>query len=496
MNLSKELHHLQTEHATRRHFLQGGMAGLGALMLGCSDLLGSKAKASTLQLPAIDPIRPFAQREPHFAAKAKRVIFLHMAGAPSQLELFDHKPELKKLDGKPCPQSLLDGERFAFIRGVPRMLASHYPFHQEKKTGKWVSDRLPHFEKHLDKVCFVHTMQTDQFNHAPAQLMLQTGTPRVGGASFGSWVTYGLGSENQDLPGYVVLVSGGKTPSAGTAAWSSGFLPSVYQGVQCRSLGDPVLFLSNPEGVDMAMRARMIEAINQVNESTHKEWGDPETLTRIAQYEMAGRMQLEATTAMNLHEETTETQELYGAEPGAESFANNCLLARRLVERGVRFVQLFDWGWDMHGTQAKESIDQGLITKCRQIDRPISALLTDLERRGLLEETLVVWGGEFGRTPMAENRGGDKNPFVGRDHHAKAFTVWMAGGGSKPGHSHGQTDSIGYFPTTDPVQVRDLHATMLHLLGFDHEELIFPFRGLDQKLTGVQKARVVNDLIA
>ncbi|MEN0110325.1 MAG: DUF1501 domain-containing protein [Planctomycetota bacterium] len=477
---------------TRRHFLQGGIAGLGALWLGADRAIASAAPSR----PTIDPANPWAPRAPHFAPRAKRVIFLHMAGAPSQFELFDHKPELNRLDGQPCPDSLLAGERFAFIRGVPKLLGSHYRFEPRGETGKPVSELLPHLGGMVDRLTFVHTMKTDQFNHAPAQLLVHTGSPRMGAASMGSWVTYGLGSENQNLPGYVVLLSGGKSPSVGQSGWGSGFLPSVYQGVQCRSKGDPVLFLSNPRGVSQSLRRRTIDAINRVNEETHREWGDPETLTRIAQYEMACRMQLEATDAMDLADETAESLALYGAEPGAESFANNCLLARRLVERGVRYVQLFDWGWDSHGTNEQTAIDIGLKKKCRETDRPIAALLADLERTGLLEDTLVVWAGEFGRTPMAENRGGTANEFVGRDHHAKAFTIWMAGAGLKPGYSHGETDAIGFGPVTPSVEVRDLHATVLHLLGFDHTRLSYPLRGLDQKLTGVEPAHVVEELLA
>ena len=487
MNPSEELATLHRRSATRRLFLQGGMAGLGALWLG-----GERVSASA----SIDPAAPFAARDPHFAPRAKRVIFLHMAGAPSQYELFVHKPELNRLNGQPCPASLMRGERFAFLRGTPLMLGSHYKMNRVGDSGRWISERMPHFARVVDKAAFVHTMTTDQFNHAPAQLLVHTGTPRFGGASIGSWVTYGLGSENQNLPGFVVLLSGGRNPSSGAAAWSSGFLPSVYQGVQCRGGEEPVMFLANPEGIDHSLRRRIINAINAVNRQAHHEWGDPETLTRIAQYEMAGRMQLEATAAMDLGEESAGTIERYGAEPGVESFANNCLLARRLAERGVRFVQLFDWGWDSHGLAEADSIDKGMVRKCRQIDRPIAALLTDLEERGLLEETLVVWAGEFGRTPMAENRGGKPNPFVGRDHHARAFTIWMAGGGVRAGYDHGETDEIGYHPVTEPVKVRDLHATILRLLGFDHERLTYPHRGLDEKLTTVERARVVEELIA
>jgi len=491
MNLAQHLRHAHTQGLTRRHFLRGGMAGLGALWLGAD-----RAGASSGPSIEIDPTQPWAPRAPQFAAKAKRVIFLHMAGAPSQFELFDHKPELNRLDGQKAPAELMAGERFAFLRGEPRLLGSPFPFSPAGECGKPLSDRLEHFRGSVDRVTFVHTMTTDQFNHAPAQLLFHTGSPRVGAASAGSWVTYGLGSENQNLPGFVVLVSGGRSPDVGPSGWGSGFLPSVYQGVQCRSQGDPVLFLSDPEGVDRDLRRRTIEAINRVNERTHAEWGDPETVTRIAQYEMACRMQLEASDAMSLAGESADTLAAYGAEPGAERFANNCLLARRLAERGVRYVQLFDWGWDHHGTGEDSSIDKGLTKKVREIDRPIHALLTDLEERGLLDETLVVFAGEFGRTPMRENRGGVEMAALGRDHHAKAFTIWLAGGGVKRGHSHGETDPIGFGPVTRPVEVRDLHATLLHLLGFDHERFTYPFRGLDQKLTGVEPARVVDDLIA
>jgi len=494
MSLYREYDQAILRHQTRRCFLHDGMAGLGALWLG-SELAG-QASAARHAPPAIDPAQPFTPRPAHASAKVKRVIYLHMAGSPSQLELFDHKPALDQLSGKDCPQSFLDGQRFAFIQGTPQLLGSYFPFHKTGQAGHWISDRLPHFERVIDKVCFIRTMQTDQFNHAPAQLLLHTGNARLGYASIGSWATYGLGSENQNLPGYVALVSGGSTPSAGKSAWGSGFLPSVYQGVQCRSKGDPVLFLSNPQGIDDALRGQMIGAISRINQHTHSEVGDPETVTRIAQYEMAYRMQMAASDAMSIEQETADTQLAYGAQPGAESFANNCLLARRLVERGVRYVQLFDWGWDAHGASASEAIDKGFKTKCRQTDQPVAALLTDLEQRGLLEDTLVVWSGEFGRTPMRENRGGRTMNHVGRDHHAKAFTLWMAGGGVKQGYSHGETDEIGFGPVTPPVQVRDFHATLLHLMGIDHRHLTYPFQGLDQKLTGVKSASVVHEVLA
>lgn len=475
---------------TRRTFLGKGMAGLGSLWL--AGQLAQEASAGKIQ---IDPANPGRPRSGHWDAKVKRVIYLHMAGSPSQLELFDYKPELERLDGKDCPQEFIEGQRFAFIQGTPQLLGPVFPFHQAGESGTWVSDRLPNFESVVDDVCFVHSMQTEQFNHAPAQLLLHTGDQRLGYASVGSWVTYGLGSENQNLPGYMVLVSGGKTPSAGKSVWGSGFLPGVFQGVQCRSQGDPVLFLSNPDGIDRELRGRMIEAISRINQSAYQEVGDPETVTRISQYEMAYRMQMAATDAMDINQESTHTHAAYGVEPGKESFANNCLLARRLVERGVRYVQLYDWGWDSHGAAEGEALNAGFIRKCQQIDKPMTALLKDLEQRGLLDETLVVWSGEFGRTPMRENRGGRKMRYIGRDHHPHAFTIWLAGAGVKSGAHIGQTDPIGYSPTSTPIQVRDLHATLLHLMGLNHEKLIFPYQGLNQRLTGVKPARVVKEML-
>ncbi len=475
---------------TRRTFLRTGMSGIGGLWLGSQLAEGS---AGTSPIDSAQPMQP---RPALLPGRAKRVIHLHMAGAPSQLELFDYKPQLARLDGQDCPQEFLEGKRFAFIRGVPKLLGPSYPFHRHAQTGQWISDRLPCFEKVLDRVTFIRTMQTDQFNHAPAQFLVHTGNQRLGYGSVGSWVTYGLGSENQNLPGFVVLLSGGSFPSAGKSAWGSGFLPSVYQGVQCRGEGDPVLFLSNPDGIDPQMRARMVESIGRINQQTHAELGDPETLTRIVQYELAARMQLAASDATDLTDEPQHVHDLYGTRPGRESFANNCLLARRLAERGVRYVQLFHEGWDSHGAAESEALNRGFKNRCEEVDRPMAALLIDLEQRGLLDETLVVWGGEFGRTPMRENRGGAEMRLIGRDHHPAAFTIWMAGGGVKRGHSYGETDPIGYNPLTPPVQVRDLHATMLHLLGIDHQKLVFPHQGLKQKLTGVHSSRVVHEVLA
>lgn len=433
---------------------------------------------------------------PHFPPRAKRVIFLHMAGGPSQLELFDYKPELQKLDGEDCPASFLEGRRFAFIQGVPKMLGPQYPFTQCGESGAWVTDRIPEFQSVVDKVCFIKSMQTSQFNHAPAQLLLHTGNQNLGHASFGSWTMYGLGSENEDLPGFIVLVSGGKTPSAGKSVWGSGYLPSVYQGVQCRSKGDPVLYLSNPDSISRDQRRRSLDALQRLNQQTFEETGDPEVLTRISQYEMAFRMQTHATEAFDLGQETADVHQQYGAEPGQESFANNCLLARRLAERGVRFIQLFHWGWDAHGASESEALNGGFNDRCREVDRPMTALLNDLDNRGLLEDTLVVWGGEFGRTPMRENRGGREMKFVGRDHNPSAFTMWLAGGGIRAGSSFGETDEMGYQAIENVVTPHDLHATLLHVLGLDHTRLTFPHQGLPQRLTTVtQPAKVVEAVL-
>jgi hypothetical protein len=337
-------------------------------------------------------------------------------------------------------------------------------------------------------------MHTDQFNHAPAQLLMHTGGSIPGRPSLGSWVTYGLGSENENLPGFVVLLSGGQQPDAGRSVFGSGFLPSVFQGVQCRSGGDPVLYVNDPTITDRELRRQAIETINDINQRQYQEVGDPETLTRIAQYEMAFRMQLSVPEVMDIADEPEWVHAMYGSRPGASSFANNCLLARRLVEKGVRFVQLFDWGWDSHGTDQATALNFGLLDKCRQTDRPVAALLRDLEQRGLLDETLVVWGGEFGRTPMQENRNGNENPFLGRDHHSEAFTSWLAGGGVKRGFSFGETDEIGYAGISGRTHVHDLQATILHLLGFDHERLVHHFQGRPFRLTDVSGS-VVKEIL-
>ncbi|MFT3700908.1 MAG: DUF1501 domain-containing protein [Agriterribacter sp.] len=494
--LLAEANHEVLKQVTRRHFLRDSMTGLGAMafgsMLAGCDLFGSKDKAGAI---TFDSANPLAIKPPVFPGKAKSVIYLHMAGAPSQLELFDYKPELQKLNGEDCPQSLLEGKRFAFIRGVPKMLGPCAEFAQRGQSGAWISERLPHLITVADEISFLKAVQTDQFNHAPAQLLMHTGSARLGRPSIGAWASYGLGTENSNLPAFVVLTSGGKNPDAGKSVWGSGFLPSVYQGVQCRSVGDPVLFINNPEGIDRDLRKASIDAINKVNEQSYKEYKDPETLSRISQYEMAYKMQMSVPEAMDISDEPDYIHEMYGTQPGKESYANNALLARKLIEKGVRYVQLFDWGWDSHGTGADVSLDIGFVNKCRSIDRATTALLLDLKQRGLLDETLIVWGGEFGRTPMQENREGKKQFYRGRDHHAEAFTIWMAGGGIKGGTSYGETDPIGYSPISGKVTPYDIQATILNQLGFDHEKFTYQFQGRPFRLTDVA-GRVINEIVA
>ncbi|HUQ67417.1 MAG TPA: DUF1501 domain-containing protein [Flavitalea sp.] len=493
--LLKEAGERSMQAHTRRHFLKESAMGLGALAMGA--LLGScgSSSASSYAPVVFDPAKPLLPRPPHFPGKAKSVIFLHMAGAPSQLELFDYKPQLIKMDGMDCPQSFLEGKQFAFIRGVPKMLGPQATFAQRGQSGAWISDHLPHFSTIADEVSFLKAMTTDQFNHAPAQLLVHTGAPRLGRPSIGSWVTYGLGTENQNLPGFVVLTSGGNNPDAGKSVWGSGFLPSVYQGVQCRSHGDPVLFIKDPEGVNRDLRKASIEAINNVNKQEFEEYKDPEILSRISQYEMAYRMQITAPDVMNINNEPEYIHEMYGTKPGKTCFANNVLLARKLVEKGVRFVQLFDWGWDAHGDGAYNALNLGIINKYRSIDKAMTALILDLKQRGLLEETLIVWAGEFGRTPMQERRNGAVNPFKGRDHHTEAFTIWMAGGGIRKGYSHGETDEIGYTTVSGKTDYYDVQATILNQLGFDHENFTYPYQGRPFRLTDVA-GKVIHDIIA
>jgi hypothetical protein len=471
---------------TRRHFLRDSMFGLGGMAL--SGLLADSARGASIEES------PLAPRKSHFPAKAKSVIFVHLSGAPPHLDMFDYKPELVKRNDEPCPDSLLKGKRFAFTSGVPKLLGTPQKFSQRGKSGAWVSDVLPGIASIADDLCFVKSLHTNEFNHAPAELLLYTGSARQGRPSLGSWVTYGLGSESKDLPGFIVLVSGGVLPSAGKSAWGSGFLPSVFQGVQCRSGGDPVLYVTNPEGMDRDMRRLSLDALRDLNEMQAKELGSPETQTRIAQYEMAFRMQAAVPEVMDISKEPQPVIEAYGAQPGAASFANNCLLARRLVERGVRYVQLFDWGWDFHGTNPGEDIKTGLPGRCKKMDQPVSALIKDLKSRGLLDSTLVIWSGEFGRTPFREGRTA-ASANLGRDHHPHCYTMFMTGAGVKAGQSYGGSDDLGFHAAENPVHVHDLQATILHLLGFNHEKLTYKFQGRDFRLTDVH-GTVVRELLA
>jgi hypothetical protein len=485
MNIWEEALIREAQYNSRRHFLKKCTSGLGALalgsLMGCSGTSGQKTGTSGL-----------LEKTAHFAPKAKSVIFLHMAGGPSHLELFDFKPTLQELNGKDTPQSLMEGKEFAFLKGTPKLLGPQANFGQHGQSGAFVSDYLPEFAKMVDEVSFLKAMHTNEFNHAPAQLFMHTGSPRLGKPSIGAWSVYGLGSENEDLPGYVVLTSGGGAISAGKSAWGSGFLPTVYQGVQCRSDGDPVLFLSNPSSIDSHLRKKSIDAINQINQMEFEESSDPEILTRISQYELAFRMQTSVPETMNINDEPEYIHQMYGTNPGKSSFANNCLLARRLVEKGVRFVQLFDNRWDTHGVGAGNGVGAGMRRSCNYIDQPIAALLRDLKQRGLLDDTLVVWGGEFGRTPMMEARTGVG--YDGRDHHLEAFTMWMAGAGIKKGHVHGTTDEIGYYGVEGRTHVHDLQATILERLGFDHEKLTYEFQGRDFRLTDVH-GKVINEVL-
>jgi hypothetical protein len=459
--------------ASRRWFLQQCGVGMGGLAF--HSLLGRDLAAAT------DAMAP---RAPHHKARAKNVIYLFMAGAPSHLELFDHKPQLAKFSGTLPPPELLKGYRAAFINPNSKLLGPKFRFGKYGNNSTQLSELLPNLATVADDITIVKSMVTDAFNHAPAQIMMNTGAQQFGRPSMGAWVTYGLGSESRDLPGFVVFSSGKKGPSGGNSNWGCGFLPTVYQGVQFRGTGDPVLYLSNPPGVDADLQRESLDAVKKLNQERLDVVGDPEIATRINSFEMAGRMQSSAPELMDLSKESKETLEMYGAQPGKSSFANNCLLARRLVERGVRFVQLFHESWDQHGNLVKD-----LRKNCEDTDRASAALVKDLKQRGLLDETLVIWGGEFGRTPMVQ--GGDD----GRDHHPNAFSMWFAGGGMKPGLTYGETDDFAFNVIKDKVHVHDLNATLLHLLGFDHTKLTYRFQGRDFRLTDVH-GEVVKALIA
>jgi hypothetical protein len=475
------------QHTTRRHFLRESAAGLGGLAL--ASLLGRNASAA-----AVAVANPLAVRRPHFAARAKRVIYLHLTGSPPNLDLFDYKPELVRRDGQDCPDEFVKGRKFAFTAGTPKLMGSPRTFARHGQGGHWMSDAIPHLHGVADELCLIHSMYTDQFNHAPAELLLFTGSPRPGRPSMGSWVTYGLGTENQNLPGFVVLISSGVQPNGGKNSYGNGFIPSVFQGVQCRSKGDPVLYASDPAGFDRALRRESLDTLQALNELQAAELGHPETRTRIVQYELAYRMQMSVPEVMDIARESPATIAAYGAQPGESSFANNCLLARRLVEQGVRFVQLFDWGWDFHGTSEREDIRGGLTKKCATMDQPVAALIKDLRQRGLLDETLIVLGGEFGRTPFREGRTA-AGEILGRDHYPDCYTMMVAGGGFKGGFSYGETDELGFNVVRDKVHVHDLQATLLHQLGFNHERLTFRSEGRDFRLTDVHGS-VIKDLLA
>jgi len=468
---------------SRRRLFQTAGMGIGGIAL--SSLLARDGAGATGPAPG----GGFARRGIHHPPRAKNVIYIHLVGGHSHLDLFDPKPELSKRDGELCPEHMFEGKQLAFIRERPTLMGTpdeeRFHFRRCGRSGLPISNLLPHLQGVADELCFLRTLHTDQFNHAPAQLYLLTGFERFGRPSLGSWVDYGIGSENSDLPGFVVLVTG-QILGAGNSAWGSGFLPTIHQGVEFRSQGDPVLFLSNPGGVGPGERRDVVDTVNTLNRVRLADVQDPEIATRIGQYEMAYRMQRSVPELMSISEEPASVHELYGTEPGKTSFANNCLLARRLVERGVRFVQLFDEGWDHHG-----GVFNALPNKCRQVDQPVAALIKDLKQRGLLEDTLVVFSTEFGRTPMAQS---DRSA-PGRDHHKEAFTVWVAGGGVKGGHEHGLTDELGYGIVEDGVHVHDFNATLLHLLGMDHQRLTFRYQGRQFRITDVH-GEVVRAVLA
>ena len=443
-----------------------------ALLSGVGTGIGTAALASLLA----DDLPAAPAAGPHFAARAKNVIFFHMVGAPSHLELFDYKPKLQEYDGKPCPKELLEGQRFAFLRGELKMMGTRFGFRRYGESGLELSEKLPHIGSVADELCVIRSLHTEHFNHGPAQLFMQTGFGRFGRPSIGSWTSYGLGSENSNLPAFVVLITG-SIAGAGNSLWGSGFLPSAHQGIEFRSSGDPVLFLSNPKGVTLEDRRKAVDRINRLNRLQLNDAGDPEIESRITQYELAYRMQTAVPELMDSASEPEHIHNLYGTRPGKPSFANNCLLARRLVERGVRFVQIFDQGWDHHG-----GVFGGITNKTKQVDQPIGALIKDLKQRGLLDDTLIVWAAEFGRTPMLQGSAGKNS---GRDHHKDAYTVWMAGGGVKGGMAYGKTDELGYFPVEDKMHMNDFHATLLHLLGVEHTRLTYRYQGREFRLTDV-----------
>ncbi len=475
--------HAHCQHVTRRHFLHECGVGLGKIAFA-----GLLTEALTAQMSAATVVNPLAPKAPHFPAKAKRVIHLFMAGAPSQLDLFDYKPELAKLEGKPLPPSVIGGQRYAFIRPDAAVLGPQFKFARHGQSGAELGETLPHLAKIADDICLIKSVTTDQFNHAPAQIFFNTGFQQPGRPCLGSWALYGLGAETQDLPAFAVMSTGAGL-SGGAALWSSGFLPTIYSGVRLRSQGDPILDVSSPAGIDAKLQRDTLDLVGAMNRERLERDGDPEIATRLSNYEMAFKLQTSAPELMNLKSESKETLALYGCDPDKPSFARACLLARRMIERGVRFVNIYHEGWDAHSDVSGSS-----KRNCGATDQASSALVTDLKQRGLLDDTLVIWGGEFGRTPMVET-----NPALGRalgrDHHPQAFTMWMAGGGVKPGQTYGATDDLGFHIVQDKVHVHDIQATILQLLGFDHERLTYRFQGRDFRLTDVH-GKVVKTLLA
>jgi hypothetical protein len=476
----------QLAHFTRRHFFSRCGMGVGGMAL--ASLLGARrSMAASTPIPG----NPLASKPPEFPARARNIIYLFMAGGPSQLDLFDYKPRLAELNGKPVPESLIEGKRFAFMSTThgTNLLGSRRTFARHGQSGAWVSELFPHTAGIVDEITLVKSCAATLFNHAPAKLFMNTGSGQFGRPSMGSWINYGLGSESQDLPGFVVLQSGPRGPRGGGPLWGSGFLPTTFQGVPLRGRGEPILDLTTPEGITADGQRQVLDAIRDLNLRRAVETGDPEINTRIAAFEMAARMQTSAPELVDLRSESAATLRLYGVEPDQPSFARNCLLARRLVERGVRFVQLYHTDWDHHGGSG-QNLEGDIAKVCREVDQAQAALVRDLKQRGLLRDTLVVWGGEFGRTPMGENR----DP-IGRNHHVDAFTMWFAGGGVKAGHVLGETDELGFNAVTDRAHVHDIHATLLHLLGLDHTRLTFRFQGRDFRLTDVH-GEVMTKLLA
>ena len=470
---------------TRRHFFADCRVGLGSIALA-SMLGGGKLPAATT---ASRRENPLAMREGHFPARAKHVIFIFMAGGPSQLEPFDYKPKLQELNGQVIPESYVKNVRFAFIKKDATLLGTKRKFAKHGECGAELSTLLPHLATVVDDIAIVKSMKTEVFNHGPAKLFTNTGSPRFGRPSMGAWVTYGIGSESQSLPGFVVLQSGPRGPRGGTPLWGSGFLPTTYQGVPFLNGADPILNLSNPKGFNDERQGEFFSAVRDLNSLRYARVNDPEISTRISAYEMAYRMQTSAPELMDLGSETKATLDMYGVDPAVPSFARNCLLARRLVEKGVRFVQLYHTDWDHHGNPGT-NLEEPLDDRCREVDQPSVALLKDLKQRGLLEDTLIIWSGEFGRTPQGEPR-----DTLGRAHHSDAYALWLAGCGIQGGRTIGKTDDIGYFSVEDQVHVHDLQATVLHLLGLDHLKLTYRFQGRDFRLTDVA-GEVVQKLLA